>query len=503
MTEFSWLPFTVRGNYIDGAFRMPESPSGAIRSDNPGDPGDVIGEFPWNASAVDEAIAAARRAFPGWSRMPFEERAACLRRFRDAAKANQERLGQAISREMGKVLWEARGEAAAVAGKVDITLEDGMKLVAETQPAGVKGRIRYLPRGVMAVIGPFNFPAHLPNGHIVPALATGNTVVFKASSQNPAVGQIMAECIDAAGFPPGVFNMVQVPGREANRLIEHPGVDGVLFTGSTGVGQQIQEKLLSQPWKMSALEMGGKNAAIVLDDAPFDQALYEVLTGAYQTTGQRCTATSRIICQRGVADEFAERLARATEKLRVGMQQDPTAFMGCIVHRRAAEEFDAWQRTALSEGQIELVKGGLMEDAPKQGAAYVRPSLHRAPKVDAASTYQNSELFAPDSCLYTVDSLDEAIALANHTEYGLACSIFTARESAYHEVVRGVHAGVINWNRSTVGASSKLPFGGLKASGNGHPSAVFATLYCTYVVASLEDDKAFDASELLPGVDLS
>ncbi|NCQ62039.1 MAG: aldehyde dehydrogenase family protein, partial [Myxococcales bacterium] len=247
MTEFSWLPFTVRGNYIDGAFRMPESPAGAIRSDNPGDPGDVIGEFPWNASAVDEAIAAARRAFPGWSRMPFEERAACLRRFRDAAKANQERLGQAISREMGKVLWEARGEAAAVAGKVDITLEDGMKLVAETQPAGVKGRIRYLPRGVMAVIGPFNFPAHLPNGHIVPALATGNTVVFKASSQNPAVGQIMAECIDAAGFPPGVFNMVQVPGREANRLIEHPEVDGVLFTGSTGVGQQIQEKLLSQP----------------------------------------------------------------------------------------------------------------------------------------------------------------------------------------------------------------------------------------------------------------
>jgi succinylglutamic semialdehyde dehydrogenase len=448
-------------------------------------------------------VDAAKRASGAWSRTPFEERAACLRRFRDAATENKERLAQCISREMGKVLWEARGEAGAIAAKVDITLEDGMKLVADVEPEGVRGRVRYLPRGVLAVIGPFNFPAHLPNGHIVPALATGNTVVFKASSQNPGVGQILAECADAAGFPKGVFNMVQVPGREANRLIEHPDVDGVLFTGSTGVGQQIEEKLLTQPGKMCALEMGGKNAAIVLDDASFDQALYEVLTGAYLTTGQRCTATSRIICQRGVADQFAERLAQATQKLKAGMQQDASAFMGPLVHRRAAEEFDAWQATAESEGQEVLVKGGLWQDAPKANAAYVRPSLHRAPKVDPASSYQKAELFAPDSCLYTVDSLDEAIALANDTEYGLACSIFTETESAYHEVVRGVRAGVINWNRSTVGASSKLPFGGMKASSNGLPSALFAVLYCTYPVASLEHDKPFDPSALLPGVDLS
>ena len=447
-------------------------------------------------------MASAKRAFGAWSRTPYEERAACLRRYAEAATERKERLAECISREMGKVLWEARGEAGAIAAKVGITLDHGMRLVEELRPEGVKGRVRYLPRGVMAVIGPFNFPAHLPNGHIVPALATGNTVVFKAASANPGVGQIMAECIDAAGFPPGVFNYVTVPGRHGDRLVGHEDVDGVLFTGSTEVGTHIEKLTLEQRWKICALEMGGKNPAIVLDDAPFDLALYEVLTGAFLTTGQRCTATSRVICQRGIADRFAEKLAEATEKLVAGEQRNPNAFMGPLVHRKAAEEFDAWQKTARDEGAEELVAGGLWDDAPKVDAAYVRPSLHRAPKVDPASTYQRAELFAPDACIYTVDTLEEAIALAEDTEYGLACSIFTANEDAYLEVVRGVRAGVINHNRATVGASSKLPFGGMKASGNGHPAALFSTLYCTYPVASLEEDKPFDPNALLPGVTL-
>lgn len=504
MEHGTWESLDVLGNYIDGRFVLPSSPEGAIRSTNPGDPDDVVGEFPWRADAIDEAVAAAKRAFGPWSRTSAEERAACLRRFAEAARANEERLARCISREMGKVLWEARTEAKAIAGKVGITLDAGMPLVADHQPDGVQGRVRYLPRGVMVVIGPFNFPAHLPNGHVVPALATGNTVILKASSANPGVGQILAECIDAAGFPPGVFNLVQVPGRESDRLVGHPDVDGVLFTGSTEVGMHIERLTLDQPWKITALEMGGKNPAIVLDDAPLDQALYEVLTGAYLTTGQRCTATSRVICQRGIADEFAERLAKATEKLVAGEQRNEGAFMGPLVNRRAAEEFDAWQATAAEEGAEALVRGGIWGDgAPKSGAAYVRPSLHRVAKVDRESRYQKAELFAPDACIYTVDSLEEAIGLADDTEYGLACSIFTERREAYLEVVRGVRAGVINWNRATVGASSKLPFGGMKASGNGHPAALFSVFYCTYPVASLENDKPFDPAALLPGVSLA
>lgn len=497
-----WQPFTVLGNYIDGAFRIPERPGGAIRSVNPGDPDDVVGEFPWEVDAVDEAVAAARRAFPAWSRTPFEERAATLRRYADAVTKNAERLAEQISREMGKVLWEARTEVKAVAGKVPITLEDGMRLVADVQPAGVEGRVRYMPRGVMAVIGPFNFPAHLPNGHIVPALATGNTVVFKPASYTPGVGQIMAECIHEAGFPPGVFNLVQVPGRHGDRLVGHRDVDGILFTGSTEVGMHIEQVTLEQHWKLAALEMGGKNPAIVLDDAPFDLALYEVLTAAFLTSGQRCTATSRVICQRGIADRFAERLAEATRNLVVGEQRDPNAFMGPLVDRKAAEAFDAWQAIAREEGAETLAEGGLIEDAPVRGAAFVRPSVHRVPNVNRSSRYQREELFAPDTCIYTVDTLEEAIALAEDTEYGLACSIFTAREDAYLEAVRGVRAGVINWNRSTVGASSKLPFGGMKKSGNGHPAALFSVYYCTYPVASLENDKPFDPTSLLPGVTL-
>ncbi len=502
MTDHRWEPFEPKGNYIDGTFRVPSDPQGTIRSVNPGDPTDVVGEIPWRADAIDEAVAAAKRAFGAWSRTPFEERAACLRRYAEAVQKNAERLAQCISREMGKVLWEARTEAKAVAGKVPITLEAAMPLVADVTPEGVLGRVRYLPRGVMAVIGPFNFPAHLPNGHIVPALATGNTVVFKPSSTTPGVGQIMAECIDAAGFPKGVFNLVQIPGREGDRLVAHPDVDGVLFTGSTSVGMHIERLTLEQPGKITALEMGGKNPAIVLDDAPFEQALYEVLTGAFLTTGQRCTATSRVICQRGIADRFAERLAEATRRLAVGMQEDPGAFMGPLVHRKAADEFDAWQKTAREEGAEVLAEGGLLEGAPVAEAAYVRPSVHRVAAHDPKSRYQHEELFAPDTCIYTVDDLDEAIALAEDTEYGLACSVFTGHRDAYEEVVRGVRAGVINWNRSTVGASSKLPFGGMKRSGNGHPAALFSVYYCTYPVASLENDKAFDPNALAPGVKL-
>lgn len=374
MSDFTWDAFEVRGNYIDGAFRIPENPEGAIRSQNPGDPDDVVGEFPWRADAIDEAVGAARRAFTGWSRMPFEERAAYLTRYAEAVTKNAERLAQCISREMGKVLWEARTEAKAVAGKVPITLKDGMRLIEDVTPEGVVGRVRYLPRGVMAVVGPFNFPAHLPNGHIVPALATGNTVVFKPASYTPGVAQIMAECIDAAGFPPGVFNLVQVPGRHADWLVGHRDVDGVLFTGSTEVGMHIEKLALEQHWKITALEMGGKNPTIVLDDAPFELAVYEVLTSAFLTSGQRCTASSRVICQRGIADRFAEALAEATRKLRSGVQHDANVFMGPLVDRKAAEQFDAWQKVADEEGAETLVRGGF----DRRRRRRTRPTCDRA-----------------------------------------------------------------------------------------------------------------------------
>lgn len=502
MSDFRWLDFTPRGSYIDGDWRIPANPEGAIRDVNPGDPNDVVGEFPWRADQIDEAVAAARRAFPAWSRMPFEERAAVLRRFAERVKANQERLAHAISRDMGKVLWEARGEAKAVAEKVAITLDDGMRLVDDLRPPGVKGLVRYRPRGVLAVIGPFNFPAHLPNGHIVPALATGNTVVFKPASHTPAVGQVMAECLDEAGVPPGVFNMLQVPGRLCDRLVLDREVDGVLFTGSTEVGQRIERLSLDIPGRLCALEMGGKNATIVLDDAPFEKAVYEVLTSAFLTSGQRCTATSRVVCTAGIADRFADALAEATRALHAGAQHDPRAFMGPLADRGAAEDFDRWQAIAKSEGAECVVPGGLDPEPAVRGGAYVRPSVHRVARPDPESRYQTEELFAPDTCLYTVRDLDEAIALADATDYGLACSVFTADEPSWLEVTHRVRAGVINWNRGTVGANSRLPFGGLKRSGNGHPAALFSTLYCTYPVASLEEGPELDRTSILPGVTL-
>jgi succinylglutamic semialdehyde dehydrogenase len=502
MTQARPEPFVYLGNYIDGAFARPANPEGEIRDVNPGDPDDVIAAFEWRVDTIDTAIDAARRASKSWAQTPFEERADALKRYADALRANAERMAQAISRDMGKVIWEARTEARAMVNKVGVTLEDGMRLVADMQPDGVQGRLRYRPRGVMAVIGPFNFPGHLPNGHIVPALATGNTVVFKPASHTPAVGQLIAECIDAAGFPPGVFNLIQIPGRHGDRLVGHKDVDGVLFTGSTEVGQHIERLTLDDHWKITALEMGGKNPSIVLDDAPLDKSVYEVLTAAFLTTGQRCTATSRVIVQRGIAETFIDRLVTATRTIVAGASYDETAFMGPLVDRRAAEDFAQWQTIATEEGAHTLVEGGLMENPPHAGGAYVRPSIHRVDSVDLSSRYQREELFAPDICIYTVDTIDEAVALADDTDYGLACSVFTASHDAYMATVDSVRAGIINWNRSTVGASGKLPFGGMKKSGNGHPAALFSTLYCTYPIACLEDDKPFDADNLLPGVSL-
>jgi len=310
----------------------------------------------------------------------------------------------------------------------------------------------------------------------------------------------MAECADAAGLPAGVFNLVQVPGRVADRLVSHPSVDGILFTGSTEVGERIESIVGDQVGKICALEMGGKNATIVLDDANMDLAVYEVLQGAFGNAGQQCTSTSRVILQRGIADLFCERLVAATEAIRVGHPEDPEVFFGPLVDLKSAEAFAAYQDIANKEGAETLVKGGLHDRPPVKGGAYVLPSVHRVARADPASRYQRDELFAPDTCVYTVDSLEQAIELAEDTEYGLACALISESEAAYKEVLRGVRVGILNWNQSTVGASSALPFGGMKRSGNGHPAAAFSTLYCTYPVASLENAKTFSPEALPPGV---
>lgn len=479
--------FEARGDYIDGEFALPTRSSGEIAIEDPGDTAAELGAFPFCETSVDAAVDAARRAYPAWRDLPVEERARCLRRFADLLRAEAERLAELIAIEVGKPLWEARTEVTAMAGKVDITLGDGLDALREREfelGPGQRGRWRNHSRGVVAVLGPFNFPGHLVHGHVVPALATGNPVVIKPSERTPAVGQLYAELASQAGFPPGVFNLIQGDGSVGAALSAQRDVDAVLFTGSYPVGRLILEATLDQPWKLVALEMGGKNGVLVCADADLDAAARAIAFGVAVTTGQRCSATSRVIVERSVADPLVERLAGVLSGIAVGHSLEPDVFMGPLISATARERHTRVIEWAREAGADRVVDGGPCE-GPRPGH-YVRPSLHRVTQLDAASRYQSEEHFVPDAFVLEVGSLDEGIAALNATEYGLASSVFTRDRNTLERVYRESSVGVLNWNTGTVGASSKLPFGGVAKSGNDRPAGATATLYCTYPVSSLE-----------------
>jgi len=483
--------FVAHGNYIAGQFTRPEEPNGDWLHRSPADYTDELGKFAYSYASIEAAVGAARAAFPAWRRLPFSERAGLLKRYQEALKKKEDELIEAISREAGKPLWESKTELAAMLGKIDVTINEGLRFVQnfeiEKIMENTHGACQYRPLGVMAVIGPFNFPGHLPNGHIVPALLTGNTVVFKPSEKTPLTGQIMAECLHEAGFPRGVFNLIQGEKEVGRRLCVHEGVDGILFTGSYEVGTRIKQDTLQQHWKLLALEMGGKNPAIVWEDADLDFAIHETLVAAYVTAGQRCSATSRIIVHRSLVDRFVEKFHERAKSFSIGHPLD-NPFMGPLVEQGAVDRYLKFIGVGVREGSELIMRGKVLELA--QRGNYVTPSICRVQdsSVEAAkkSVYQQNELFAPNAAILTTDDLEHAIALSNCTQYGLVASVFSKDRAVYEKARDGLDFGLINWNKSTVGASSRLPFGGFKKSGNHFPTALSAALYCASPVASLE-----------------
>ncbi len=469
--------------------------SETLRSVSPADPADEIGHFPVSdGKEVSQAVARARAAFPDWRDAGFEARAQILRRFRDAARERCAELATLIVREVGKAIWEARAEAALVPAKVDVTLGEGMRFVLPME-AGSGARATYHPRGVLAVLGPFNFPAHLPNGHIIPALATGNTVVFKPSDLAPAVGEWLVEVFRKAGLPPGVIEIVQGGAETGRSLATHPDVDGILFTGSYAVGRALRESTLDQPGKILALEMGGKNAMVVLADADLDLAVSEAAFSICATTGQRCSCASRLFVERPVLESFAEKLAAVLRGVRVGPPLDEEVFMGPLVSRAAYDKLARYRGLGGEAGGERLL---LVE--PDLPAPFVGPGLVRFASAEQAHPYQRDEIFGPEAALYPIDDLDSAIAAVNDSDYGLVASVMTRDRSAYERCVGRVRTGLLNWNRGTIGASGKLPFGGSGRSGNDRPAGVWSTVYCTVPQAHLESDAGFDPKALPPGM---
>jgi len=497
---------------IDG--RWLPIPGGTIRSENPAHPDEIVWSGEPNIEHVDAAVNAARAAADAWSRWPLERRAKVLRRFQQIAAARAEEMAALIRDEVGKPMWDARAEAGLLASKVDITLDAGpegamRRITGYEVGMGAamptrRGATWFRPHGVMAVLGPFNFPAHLPNGHIVPALAAGNTIVFKPSDKAPAVGQLLAEffheALSAEGAPAGVFNLVQGHAPIAAALSAHKHIDGVLFTGSWPVGRRIMEANLDYPGRILALEMGGNNPAVIMPDADLRQAVIECVRCAFITAGQRCTCTRRLIVHEAVADKVIAAVCKAASQLIIGdPRADHPVFMGPVISDAARQDILEAQRRMHKAGGETLVLATAL-DGP---GWFISPGVVKVERFAegddlGAAAGADVEVFGPLLRICTVSGLDEAIEQCNATQYGLAASLFTKDAGAIAEFQHRVRAGCININTGTAGASSKLPFGGLGRSGNHRPAGAFSLDYCAYPVAGMTETA--DAAQISPGM---
>lgn len=445
------------------------------------------GEALWRGAPgdVDQAVAAARASARDWARSPHDYRIALVKAFQDAVLSRAEEFAVLISRETGKPLWESRTEVASVAAKVDISIQAQAERagVRETSTAELRQAVRHKPHGVLAVLGPYNFPAHLPNGHIVPALLAGNAVVFKPSELTPAVAEFMLACWRASGAPKGLINVVQGGGEIGRALAAHPDIDGLLFTGSAATGAALARQFAETPQKVLALEMGGNNPLVVWDADDLVAVATLVLQSAYLSAGQRCTCARRLIVQQDRAEELVERLTALMDRLIVGAPfEEPQPFMGPVIDNRAAGHLvDRAARLASKGGSFIRPLKRIHPDRP-----FLTPALVDVTEIDDRD---DEELFGPLLQLVRVRDFDAAMAEANRTRFGLSAGLIGGSVALYDRFWAASRAGVVNWNRPTNGAASSAPFGGIGLSGNHRPSAYYAADYCAWPVASLEADR--------------
>ena len=443
----------------------------------------------WRApiSNVDEEVGLARAAWPEWAARPLSVRVEALRRFANVVRSQAEVLTDTIARETGKPLWEARTEVESVVAKVDISVNAYNERTAQRRMEGAMGArtaLRHKPHGVLAVLGPYNFPMHLPNGHIVPALIAGNAIIFKPSEKTPAAGAKLVECLHAAGIPEGVVRLVVGGPDEGRKLAGHPDIDGLLFTGSARTGIALNRLYADMPDKILALEMGGNNPIIVWDAPDVYTAAVLVAQSAFMSAGQRCTAARRLIVRDGEHDALVAELKKLMARLIVGEPHSaPAPFMGPVIDNEAADQ--------LQESFLELLlKGGrpiVQMERPLEDRPFLHPALMDVTEV---KDRPDIELFGPLLQMIRVPDFDAALIEANNTRYGLSASLIGGSPQLYDRVWANSRAGIVNWNKPTNGASSSAPFGGIGLSGNHRPSAYYAADYCAYPVVSSEEENA-------------
>jgi len=443
----------------------------------------------WSGEIGDagQEVATARAAWPEWAAHSVAFRCEALRRFANEVRSREQDFADLIARETGKPFWEARTEVGSVINKVEISINAYSERTPQRKveaALGNKVAVRHKPHGVLAVLGPYNFPAHLPNGHIVPALIAGNAVVFKPSEKTPATGAFLVECFHAAGIPEGVVRLLIGCPDQGRALAGEPGIDGLLFTGSARAGMSLHRQFAETPHKILALELGGNNPLVVWQAKDIPAAATIVVQSAYLSAGQRCTAARRLIVEDGQEGPLIEAITKLIDRIIVDHPHaDPQPFMGPVIDLTAAD--------FLQEQWVELMmKGGKpirRLDRPFEERPYLTPALI---DVTDVKDRPDVELFGPVLQLIRVKDFDAAIDEANATRFGLAASLIGGSPELYDRFWANVRSGVINWNKPTNGAPSNAPFGGVGLSGNHRPSAYYAADYCAYPVTSSEAEIA-------------
>ena len=485
-------------NFINGVWVNGQGES--LLKQNP-----VSGDLLWQGRAADEeqvtqACRSARAAFAGWAKRSFGERQMIVERYATLLETHKERLTEIIARETSKPRWEAATEVTAMINKIAISVKAYHTRTGETytpMPDGA-ATLRHRPHGVLAVFGPYNFPGHLPNGHIVPGLLAGNTIIFKPSELTPMIGEEVMKLWQQAGIPDGVLNLIQGGATTGRSLAQQTELDGLLFTGSASTGYQLHRQFAGQPEKILALEMGGNNPLIVDDPAYLDGAVHVAIQSAFITAGQRCTCARRLLVKEGAqGDAFIRRLVEVTARIQPGeWDANPQPFIGGLITPFAAQQvLVAWQ-TYLALGGKALLE-------PKQlktGSSLLSPGIIELTDVVSVP---DEEVFGPLLTVYRYSEFDEAIRLANNTRYGLACGLISPEREKFEQLLLEARAGIVNWNKPLTGAASTAPFGGVGASGNHRASAWYAADYCAWPMATLESPHFALPVVLGPGLDFS
>ncbi len=496
--------FKLKGDFFNDKYHTVQKTDEEFVKYCPGE----LTEHLWSAKVsyghIEQVIDSAIQGFEIWRKTPLSKRIDCLENYKEIITKRQKEISEAIALETGKPLWESKTEATALGVKVDVTVYESLKRVENIKLGQVMpeidGHTIYKPLGPCLVIGPFNFPCHLANTQILSALLTGNSIIFKPSEKTIYSSSLMFDCLREAGFPKGVINLINGGAKTSSELCESKKIKGIFFTGSKPVGLKILEATHSHLDKIVALELGGKNTTILHKDTNTAHALPELLRSCFLSSGQRCTSTSLIAIHESIADNFIKEFTEITKRIIIDhptkYKVDP--FMGPLIDQAALEKYNEICAQGEKEGAQVIYKNNELDIGFK--GHYCSPTIYEMDKEKTQGQYIQSEVFGPNCTFIRYKNIEEAISIANCTEYGLAASVFTQDKKIYKQCIQDIDSGLINLNRSTVGASARLPFGGVKSSGNGHPAAVSMIDSTVHMISSLETTDESSTMESVKGL---